>query len=329
MAGAMSFMNAQSAPGKPEGVLILACSPCSPREFCRGSGNVSCTCEWSAVYLCMFGVTTSDDYRPVAWIGRYPLRVTSILCGLFVLGMFATTLAGNLVWILDVFGLHYSSFIHGYLWQPLTAPLIQTANFFFLFNVLFFYWSGDQVEQLLGIKRYLQLLGLLLLVPVVILCAYGLLGIPGMYYTSYQLMIGMFIAFAAIYPDLQVFGWVDLKWLAFAGIVLASMAYLSPIRDWVNLTIVYAMCATSFAFIRYLQGRLPAAPLPKFNWFRRKPKIYVVQKATSRRTVEPEDVSSAIDPILDKISKSGIGSLTDAERRQLDRARRQLLKKSE
>jgi hypothetical protein len=54
-----------------------------------------------------------------------------------------------------------------------------------------------------------------------------------------------------------------------------------------------------------------------------------VQKSASRRVVEPEDVSAAVDPILDKISKSGIGSLTDSERHQLDRARKRLLKKSE
>ena len=27
----------------------------------------------------MFGVTTSDDYRPVAWMGRYPVDVTTML----------------------------------------------------------------------------------------------------------------------------------------------------------------------------------------------------------------------------------------------------------
>ena len=37
----------------------------------------------------------------------------------------------------------------------------------------------------------------------------------------------------------------------------------------------------------------------------------------------------SIDPLLDKISKSGINSLTASERRTLDRARNQLLKKSE
>ena len=32
----------------------------------------------------MFGVTTSDDYRPVAWMGRYPVDVTTILVGVHV-----------------------------------------------------------------------------------------------------------------------------------------------------------------------------------------------------------------------------------------------------
>jgi hypothetical protein len=36
-----------------------------------------------------------------------------------------------------------------------------------------------------------------------------------------------------------------------------------------------------------------------------------------------------IDPILDKITKFGIGSLTPSERRQLNPKREQLLKKSE
>jgi hypothetical protein len=45
--------------------------------------------------------------------------------------------------------------------------------------------------------------------------------------------------------------------------------------------------------------------------------------------VEPEDVYASVDPILDKIAKSGIGSLTASERQALDRARNRLLKKSE
>ena len=60
-----------------------------------------------------------------------------------------------------------------------------------------------------------------------------------------------------------------------------------------------------------------------------KPKLYVVQKSTARRTVEPDDVIASVDPILDKIAKSGMGSLTEAEKKILDRARDRLLKKSD
>jgi len=45
--------------------------------------------------------------------------------------------------------------------------------------------------------------------------------------------------------------------------------------------------------------------------------------------VEPDDVIASVDPVLDKISKSGIGSLTETERKILDRARNRLLKKSD
>ena len=35
----------------------------------------------------MFGVTTSDDYRPVTWMGHYPVDVTTILVGVHVISL--------------------------------------------------------------------------------------------------------------------------------------------------------------------------------------------------------------------------------------------------
>jgi len=63
--------------------------------------------------------------------------------------------------------------------------------------------------------------------------------------------------------------------------------------------------------------------------FTPRPKFHVVPKMHSTRSADPDDVYTSIDPILDKISKFGIGSLTASERRQLDRERERLLKKSE
>jgi hypothetical protein len=277
----------------------------------------------------MFGVTTSDDYRPVAWMGRYPVRVTSIIAALYVLGMFATVIALSARWDISAFGFQSRAFLHGAIWQPLTCTLIQTASFFFLFNTVFFYWAGTEVEKYLGIRRYLLLFGLLLLVPPIVLIAWGARGAQWSYLGSYEISIGMFIAFATLYPNVELFGWVTLKWLAFAGLVLASMQYL-PNHDWGYLSVLWVMCLASFLYIRFVQGRVPISiDLPKLNPFRRRPKFHVVSKPNARRTVEPDDVYASIDPILDKISKSGIGSLTANERRQLNRERERLLKKSE
>jgi hypothetical protein len=278
----------------------------------------------------MFGVTTSDDYRPVTWIGRYPVRVTSIVCAFFVLGMFFTVACETAGWNFLPFTFHARAFLHGQLWQPITAPLIQDASFFFVFGVLFFYWSGNQVEQFLGIRRYLILLGLLLLIPPVFLIAWSFIGSPVYWYGSYEFFIGMFIAFATIYPNLEVFGWISLKWMAFAGLVIGSLNYL-PKHLWPPLTIMWGMCLLSFEYIRFVQGRGAG---PEFAWLqrvknfnRRKPRLHVVQRSTtSRRVVEPEDVYASVDPILDKIAKSGIGSLSASEKRALDRARARLLK---
>ena len=63
--------------------------------------------------------------------------------------------------------------------------------------------------------------------------------------------------------------------------------------------------------------------------FRPKPKFHVVPKMRSGRSVDSDEVDASIDPILDKISKFGIGSLTASERRQLNRERERLLKRTE
>jgi len=63
-----------------------------------------------------------------------------------------------------------------------------------------------------------------------------------------------------------------------------------------------------------------------------RPKYHVLPKPRARTggsRSESEEVYTSIDPILDKISKFGIGSLTASERRQLNRERERLLKKSE
>ena len=96
------------------------------------------------------------------------------------------------------------------------------------------------------------------------------------------------------------------------------------------MIVLWVSIATAFIFIR-LRG-----VGPELVWWRNlksrwqpKPKFQVVPRSAPRRVVEPENVHESIDPVLDKISKQGINSLTASERRALDRARARLLKKSQ
>lgn len=273
-------------------------------------------------------MSTSDDYRPVTWIGRYPVRIITIVVAAYVLGMFGTVILSTAHVSLMPFAFNAQRFVRGALWQPLTCTLIQTPSFFFLISMLFLHWSGAEVEKVLGRNRFLAFFGLLILIPPCLMLGWSALGQQLTYLGSYELTVGMFVAFATLYPNLEMFGWVTMKWLAFAGLVLASMQYL-PSHDWGYLSVLWGMCLASFWYIRFVQGRARIdLNFRRFRLFQSKPKFRVVPKAPPR-AAEPDDVYASVDPILDKISKSGMGSLTENERRQLDRARNRLLKKSE
>jgi hypothetical protein len=261
-----------------------------------------------------------NDYRPVTWFRRTPIYITTIVAALYVVGMFATTIAGLLGASAMPCAFSAHAFFHGALWQPLTCTFIQDPSFFFLFSVLFFYWAGVEVEKYLGQRQYLKFLALLLLLPPLVMCAWSVAGVDGFYRGNYELSIGMFIAFATLYPNVEWFGWVTLKWLAFAGIVLASMQYL-PRHDWGYLSVLWAMCGAAFGYVRFLQrGGSLAFPARVVKIVQRKSRLRANPKAG-------ENLYSAIDPLLDKISREGLKSLTPAERERLERARAELLKK--
>ena len=119
------------------------------------------------------------------------------------------------------------------------------------------------------------------------------------------------------------------KWVA---LILAGIGTLSALaaHDWQTLVVLWTSIGAAFLFVE-LRGAGPELAWLHNLKARMRPRarFHVVQKSSARRVVEPEDVYASVDPILDKIAKSGIGSLTASERQTLDRARNRLLKKSE
>ena len=281
----------------------------------------------------MFGVTTSDDYRPVAWMGRYPVDVTTMLVGIHV------TLA-ILACILFAFGgaavldyLHFDSaqvLARGQIWRIATYAFVHTPQglLWFAIEMYLLFVFGREVERFVGRRAYVGLYSILLLAPTLILTAWGFWNRSGLA-GSPALHFGIFVAFATIYPRVELFLRIMAKWVALilAGIyTFQLLAY----HAWADLVVVWTSVGAAFLFIE-LRGAGPELAWLNTakSWFRPKPKLHIVQKSTTRRVVEPDDVYASVDPILDKIAKSGMGSLTETERKILDRARNRLLKKSD
>jgi hypothetical protein len=281
----------------------------------------------------MFGVATSDDYQPVAYMGRYPIHVTMLLVMVHIACMIVSCflLAFGGGWVLGLLAFDSTQVISsGHFWEIATYAFVHSPSsiIWFAIEMYMLFAFGREVERFIGRRAFIALYLLLLLVPTMLLSIWGLwqrTGLAG----SATIHFAIFVAFAAIYPNVELFLRVLAKWVALIFVAAYSLQLLAY-HGWPELAVLWISVGLAYGFIQ-LRGAGP-----ELTWltdwaarFRSKRALRVVPSPETRRVIEPEDIYDSIDPLLDKISKSGIGSLTASERRALDRARSRLLKKSQ
>ncbi len=273
------------------------------------------------------------DHQPIRYLGGVPVFATTIIVALLAVGMILVTMmatahgpVGLLIFSTEDF------YLHGRVWQMFTAMFVNQPQFFFLFTLFFFYWCGIEIEVYFGRRAFLLLYGLNLATAPLVLGLWQLAGYPQGYAGATEMLIAMFMAYATLYPNLEYFGWVPMKYVAFACLAIAALGYF-PGHDWPGLTFLLAECGVSFGFVRYVKqgGSLDITNwLRKLNPFRRRGKFRVLPTPAGSRP--PMDSPSgtnlgSVDAILDKIARSGFASLTQTERDQLEKAREILNKK--
>lgn len=280
----------------------------------------------------MFGVATSDDYQPVGWMGRYPIHVTTLLVLTHVICMIIGCLliavgAGS---FLGVLTFDSAQVLHGgRLWQFATYALVHSpsALIWFAIEMYMLFAFGQEVERFIGRRAFIGLYLLLLLVPPLLLTVWGLwqrTGLAG----SATIHFAIFIAFAAIYPNVELFLRIMAKWVALIFVAAYSLQLLAY-HGWAELAVLWLSVALAYGFVRRRGTGPELAWLTQWiSRWRSKRSLSVVPRPTARRAVKAENIYDSIDPLLEKISKSGYGSLTASERRALDRASN-WLKKSE
>jgi hypothetical protein len=97
------------------------------------------------------------------------------------------------------------------------------------------------------------------------------------------------------------------SWIALRFVAIGTLSALA-MRDWQSLVVLWTSISAAFLFIELREAG------PELAWWNAlkeritpRPKYHVVPKTGPRRPAESDDVYSSIDPILDKISKFGIG----------------------
>ena len=304
----------------------------------------------------------NDDYEPLAWVRGHPVYVTTLLLASHVLALVVACLILGFhrgAW------LGYTTFAaddvvrHGWIWQWATYAWIHPffdnwSPITFLWEMSLFFWCGREVERYIGRGKFSAMYALLVVVAPILLTLFELFRphsggfsttdearltlfglMPGFNLAgSICIHFAVFIGFATLYPSVEFLFNIPAKILAWALLFLYTLFYFAH-NDWMNLTAMWVTSATAWLFIQWVRGLLP---IPQFTGlFARRPENRPVQRVSAARTrrapverppVAYDDPVAKIDPLLDKIAREGINSLTAKERAELERAREKLLDQS-
>jgi membrane associated rhomboid family serine protease len=211
-----------------------------------------------------------------------------------------------------------------YSWQFVTAMFLHDGPWHLLGNLLLLYFLGRDLESILGQRHFVYLyffgaisgeLGHLFLMPPTTLVFAASGGVAA-----------IVAAYAAILPELELttmsFFRVTLrlkaKYLVYSVVALAIVLLCLDRTGTVNHSVWLGGCIGGWIYA-HLLGFGPPSFLQRYLQRR---------KATAdryRRMTAKQFIVEEIDPLLEKISRDGIESLTRAQRRLLVAAREKIL----
>jgi membrane associated rhomboid family serine protease len=271
----------------------------------------------------------SADFEPVAWVGHYPVHISTLVVALHVLTMIGTAIVVSLRQQGLLESLMFSNVAvwnQGYVWQLATHAFVNRPGIWFAIEMYLLFTFAREVERYIGRTAFTQLYLALLIVPAALLTPAA----PWLHVSaagSMHVHFGVFVAFAALYPTVALFGRIEVRWVV---LVVFSVLALEAIMlaQWGRLIFLCLTTSTACVYVQFARGLLQmpswrkAAPPP------RKKRVAPRKRAAPAEPSTIDDVHRVIDPLLDKIATAGLESLTPRERQELERARAVLMKKS-
>jgi hypothetical protein len=261
----------------------------------------------------------SGNTSPLTWAGSFPIYASTVLAGVHALAMVATALAmaAGTGWQ----ALQFSSAAvcgHFAAWQFVTYAFVHPPSLFFVVELYMLVVFGREIESFLGRRAFLSIYLTLLLLPPLALTLASFAGFSSIYWGSGALHLGILIAFTTLYPTAEIFFRIQARWIAICLVAVSALQSLAA-RDVIGLGVLILDCGAAFLLVRRLRSGEFFPDVRSFFPARRTPHLRVVRR--------PDEAVASIDALLEKISRSGMRSLSAGERARLDQAREELLEK--
>jgi membrane associated rhomboid family serine protease len=197
-------------------------------------------------------------------------------------------------------------------WTLVTYMFLHSGLMHILFNMLALYFFGPRVEQRIGSERFFAL--------------YFISGITGgvlsYFFTPYAHILGasgavygLLLAYARFWPRDQIFIWgiipVEVRWLVIIYTAISLVGLGQGVAHFAHLggflgAFLYLLWLERSAGVRKFR-KVATAPSPA------KDAVLGNWRNVNRQNVHAVN-KDEVDRILDKISATGIGSLTPQER---------------
>jgi membrane associated rhomboid family serine protease len=278
--------------------------------------------------------SSSGSYEPLTYFRGVALDVTTLITAIHV---------GCMLVIAVLLTLQKGDFLNALVFkttfladrQPWTLFTyaffhdITVESLFFALQMLMFFWFGREVERFIGRNAFLWFYALLCLLPPMAMSALSLvvpLASTGPISGSMIIHLGVFVGFAVIYPNAQLLFGILAKWMAVVFLGIYTLVYLAG-HAWFTLTYFWLTMAVAWSMLRM------AGVGGGFGWWNAYESWRVerserkVEARRARRRQKKEEEEKSVDQILEKISQTGVGSLTDREKEILERTRQQLVQR--
>ena len=262
---------------------------------------------------------------PIFTIGTLRVDLTILLVGMHTLAMAvgavlaATGLGG---WVTAAV-FTPAALQEGHVWTLLTYPFvhdIRQEGIWFAMEMLMFFWFGREVESAIGRKPMAWLYVVLAVVPALLLAGLAPWLGSGVLAGSSTISFAVFLGFCALHPGAQFFIGLSARWVGWILLAVYSLIYFAG-RDWVGGVQMWTTAGLAVGWVRRGGMEWPKISFPTGRKKGSKGKASVSKKVTGVIALEK------VDPILENISKEGMGSLTAAERKLLEDARKKLMAK--